>query len=120
MRKFLELKNLTTTEYNERTNSQAEIYIRKLAARLHHDVGERQHNWDIFEQPPNFVITTQIYRSTGTIPFNLVLKRHASGPATFNNSSALPTYNMNPAVHGFPRMRLLYEFAVMQEKRIGS
>ena len=90
----LGVKHLTTTTYHPQTNGQVERYNRTLVARLRHYVAENQADWDDFVQPLTYAYNTQVHRSTGRSPFDLVLSRSPTNP-TLPTDTALPTLPAN-------------------------
>ena len=60
--------------------------------RLQHYVEEHQRDWDEYIQPLTFAYNTQVYRSTETTPFDLVLTRPPSG---LELRSIVPQYTVS-------------------------
>lgn len=68
---------------------QAERYNRILISSLPNYVAEHHFDCNILVQTLTFAYNTEVNRSTGTIPFSLVLLRDLPGPITFDRLSAL-------------------------------
>ena len=90
----LGVKHLTTTTYHPQANGQVERYNRTLVARLRHYVAENQRDWDEFVQPLTYAYNTQVHRSTGRSPFDLVLAQAPANPS-LPTDTALPTLPAN-------------------------
>ena len=66
---------LFTTAYHPQTNGQAERYNRTLLSALRKYVAEDLRDWDKFANAITYGYNTQVHRSTGVAPFDLVLSR---------------------------------------------
>lgn len=71
----LGLKHLFIAASHPRSNGKAEWFNRNLAFRLSHYVADHQLNLDHYVQPLVYAYKNQVYRSTGTTPFDLALSR---------------------------------------------
>ena len=78
---LLGLRHYLTTAYYPQTNGQTERFNWTLVQLLQHYVEEHQSDWDEYIHPLNFSYNTQVYRSTETTPFDLVLTGPPSGLA---------------------------------------
>ena len=78
--RILGIHKVFTTEYHPQTNGQAERYNRTLLAALRNFVSDSQRDWDEWLGPVTYAYNTQVHRSTGTTPFDLVLSRPPSQP----------------------------------------
>ena len=78
--RILGITKVFTTEYHPQTNGQAERYNRTLLAALRNYVSDSQRDWDEWLGPVTYAYNTQVHRSTGTTPFDLVLSRPPSQP----------------------------------------
>ena len=82
------VKNLYTANYHPRTTGQTERFNRTICSALRHYVNDnQQRDWDDYSDVLTFGYNTQVHRSTGLMPFELVLSR-APSPATLEK---LPT-----------------------------
>ena len=70
--------NLYTTAYHPRTNGQAERFNRTIISSLRHYVNDEQKDWDDFIHALVFAYNTQVHRTTGLTPFELILPRSPS------------------------------------------
>lgn len=70
-----------TTTYDPKTNFQVERFNRTFLAGLRAFVGEHPRQWHEFTAALAFAYNTQVHRSTGVAPFDLVLSR-PPGPIT--------------------------------------
>ena len=70
---MLYIKRLDTTIYHPETTGQAERYNRTLDNGLRHFVAEHQRNWHEFIEPLTYAYNSQVHRSLGVRPFELVL-----------------------------------------------
>ena len=78
--RILGIVKVFTTEYHPQTNGQAERYNRTLLAALRHYVADSQRDWDEWLGPVTYAYNTQVHRSTGFAPFDLVLSRPPAQP----------------------------------------
>ena len=78
--RILGINKVFTSEYHPQTNGQAERYNRTLLAALRHYVSDSQRDWDEWLGPVTYAYNTQVHRSTGVAPFDLVLSRPPAQP----------------------------------------
>lgn len=71
----LRVANMFTTTYHPQTNGQVERFNRTLLAGLRAFVGEHPRRWHELTPALAFAYNTQVHRSTGVAPFDLVLSR---------------------------------------------
>ena len=74
--RILRIHKVFTTEYHPQTNGQAERFNRTIVAAIRNYVSDSQRDWDEWLGPLTYAYNTQVHRSTGTTPFDLVLSRH--------------------------------------------
>ena len=74
--RILGIHKVFTTEYHPQTNGQAERFNRTIIAAIRNYVSDSQRDWDEWLGPITYAYNTQVHRSTGTTPFDLVLSRH--------------------------------------------
>ena len=74
--RILGIHKAFTTEYHPQANGQAERFNRTIVAAIRNYVSDTQRDWDEWLGPLTFAYNTQVHRSTGTTPFDLVLSRH--------------------------------------------
>ena len=74
--RILGIHKVFTTEYHPQTNGQAERFNRTIVAAIRNYVSDSQRDWDEWLDPLTYAYNTQVHRSTGTTPFDLVLSRH--------------------------------------------
>ena len=74
--RILGIHKAFTTEYHPQTNGQAERFNRTIIAAIRNYVSDSQRDWDEWLGPLTYAYNTQVHRSTGTTPFDLVLSRH--------------------------------------------
>ena len=77
---MLGVVHVRTTAYHPQTNGQAERYNRTLVTRLVHYVSEHQNDWDQYVQPLTYAYNSQVHRTTGFTPFELVLNKAPKTP----------------------------------------
>lgn len=80
---------MAMTANHTQASAQVERFNETIVTRLRYYVATHQRDCDLFVQPLTYVYDTQVYRSTNTTPFSLVLTRHPPGPTTFDNPSVL-------------------------------
>ena len=73
---ILGIQKVFTTEYHPQANGQAERFNRTIIAAIRNYVSDSQRDWDEWLGPLTYAYNTQVHRSTGTTPFDLVLSRH--------------------------------------------
>ncbi|CDF32578.1 unnamed protein product [Chondrus crispus] len=69
------IRNLFTTAYHPQTNGQVERFNQTILSRIRHYVVEHQKTRDEYCGPLTYAYNTQVHRSTGCTPFELVLSR---------------------------------------------
>ena len=74
--RILGIHKVFTAEYHPQTNGQAERFNRTIVAAIRNYVSDSQRDWDEWLEPLTYAYNTQVHRSTGTTPFDLVLSRH--------------------------------------------
>ena len=74
--RILKIHKVFTAEYHPQTNGQAERFNRTIVAAIRNYVSDSQRDWDEWLGPLTYAYNTQVHRSTGTTPFDLVLSRH--------------------------------------------
>ena len=74
--RILGIHKVFTAEYHPQTNGQAERFNRTIVAAIRNYVSDSQRDWDEWLGPLTYAYNTQVHRSTGTTPFDLVLSRH--------------------------------------------
>ena len=84
------IRNLFTTAYHPQTNGQVERFNRTILSGIRHYVVEHQRKWDEYCGPLTYAYNTQVHRSTGCTPFELVLSR-PPGPVALENIPASGT-----------------------------
>ena len=72
---ILGVRNLFTTAYHPQTNGQAERFNRTILAGLRQYIAEHQRDWPEYVGPLTFAYNTQVHKTTGCTPFELVLSR---------------------------------------------
>ena len=85
MCELLEISNIFTSTYHPQTNGQVERYNRKILAMLRNYVNEHQNDWDEFASVLTYAYNNDVHRSTGTIPFDLVLSRPPPAFSLYHN-----------------------------------
>ena len=70
---ILGTKNVYTCTYHSQTNRQVERYNRTILQMLRHYVHDHQQDWDLFSETLTYAYNTQVHRSTGVSPLELVL-----------------------------------------------
>lgn len=88
---FLGVKHFITTAYHPPTNGQTESYNKKILTHSRHYVAKYKNDWDTFVHLLTFAYHTQVHRSTYQIPYDLVLRRHLSGPTLLRANNVVPT-----------------------------
>ena len=78
--RILGIQKVFTTEYHPQANGQAERFNRTIMAAIRNYVSDTQRDWDEWLGPLTYAYNTQVHRSTGTTPFDLVLSRHPPPP----------------------------------------
>ena len=78
--RILGIQKVFTTEYHPQANGQAERFNRTIMAAIRSYVSDTQKDWDEWLGPLTYAYNTQVHRSTGTTPFDLVLSRHPPPP----------------------------------------
>ena len=73
--RILGIRNLFTTAYHPQANGQVERFNRTLLSGLRQYVAEHQKDWPEYVGPLTYAYNTQVHRSTGCKPFELVLPR---------------------------------------------
>lgn len=115
---ILGTRNLFTSSYHPQTNGQAERFNRTLLSALRRYVAEELNDWDKFSDAITYGYNTQVHRSTGLSPFDLVLSRtpvHLS----LENTPSLSAETLTPNQHRTrfrKRLRELMTFAMKKIK----
>ena len=73
--RILGIEKVFTTEYHPQSNGKAERFNRTILAQLRNYVSGSQRDWDEWLEPLTYACNMHVHRSTGTIPFDLVLTR---------------------------------------------
>ena len=71
--RIMKMKNLFTTSYHPRTNGQTERFNRTICLALRPYVNNNQKDWDEYADVLTFGYNTQVRRTKGLMPFELVL-----------------------------------------------
>lgn len=104
------------TAYRPQSNGRVERLNKTIVARLRHYVVKHQADWDQFMQPLAYVYNGQVYRSTGTTPFNLVLSCHLPDPVVSHLPSKILTNMLTPPEpHSF-RERFLQKLDALRTR----
>ncbi|CDF38390.1 unnamed protein product [Chondrus crispus] len=69
------IRNLFTTAYHPQTNGQVERFNQTILSGIRHYVVEHQKTRDEYCGPLTYAYNTQVHRSTGCTPFELVFSR---------------------------------------------
>lgn len=112
---ILRVTNMFTTTYHPQTNGQVERFNRTLLAGLRAFVGEHPRRWHEFTSALVFAYNTQVHRSTGVAPFDLVLSR-PPGPVTIKNESNL--CDETPSEHARAQFVANMRRVVQQSRRV--
>ena len=73
--RILGVKNVFTTTYHPQCNGQVERFNRTIINALRHYLADHPKDWDLFTDALTFAYNTQVHRSAGISPFELVLSR---------------------------------------------
>ena len=103
---YVGVANLYTSTYHPQTNGQVERYNRTILAMLRNYVNEHQDDWDQYVTALTYAYNTSVHRSTGTMPFELVL---SNPPARFSMHYDIgePRYDPNSKKSREDRIRRL-------------
>lgn len=92
----LGIKQLTMTTYHPQTSGDVERFNRTIVARLPHYVTTHETDRDLHMQLLTCAYNAQVYRSTGTTAFSLVLCLQPPGPSTANPVCTIPDSMTEP------------------------
>lgn len=68
-------KNVYTTTYHPQCNGQVERFNRTILSALRSYLGDHPRDWDEFTSALTYAYNTQVHKTTGLAPFELVLSR---------------------------------------------
>jgi len=103
--KMLGIETVRTTAYHPQTNGQVERYNRIMATQLGHYVADDPSRWDELLPVITMAYNSQLHRSTGIAPFELVFATRIPNLAVRNSPPGTPLTNKVTLNDGSPLAR---------------